>query len=74
MPFSASAAASTAIPWAAVVPIAVIELCFDVYCIVDMIRHRKVRRLPLWAWLVLTLVVNPLGGIAYLLFGRSEDR
>ncbi|HEV2636840.1 MAG TPA: PLD nuclease N-terminal domain-containing protein [Actinocrinis sp.] len=78
MPFSASVSAhsgaSAAIPWAALVPLIVIDLCFEVYCLVDMIRHRGVRRLPRWAWAVLTLALHPLGGIAYLLFGRSEDQ
>ncbi len=74
MPVFAHAATSTAIPWAALVPLAVVGLCFDAYCLVDMVRHPGVRRLPRWAWAVLTLVSNPLGGIAYLLLGRSDDR
>jgi Phospholipase_D-nuclease N-terminal len=74
MPVFAHAAASAAIPWAALVPLAVVGLCFDAYCIADAVRHPGVRRLPRWAWVVLTLVSNPLGGIAYLLLGRSEDR
>lgn len=31
---------------------------------------REVRVLPRWLWVLVCLVATPIGGIAYLLFGR----
>lgn len=31
---------------------------------------REVRILPRWLWVILCLIVSPIGGIAYLLVGR----
>jgi hypothetical protein len=67
-------ASALPVPWAAIVPIVIAGAAFVIYCLVDMVRHPVVRHLPRWAWVVLTLASNPLGGIAYLIFGRSEDR
>ena len=33
-------------------------------------NRAEVRNLPRWAWVFLCLSATPLGGIAYLLFGR----
>lgn len=70
----AAASSNVSIPWAALVPVLVLLVLFTVYCLVDMVRHRDVKHLPLWLWVVLCLASEPLGGIAYLLLGRSEDR
>ncbi|CAB4944401.1 unannotated protein [freshwater metagenome] len=32
--------------------------------------HREVRLLPKWAWILLCVVVTPIGGILYLALGR----
>ena len=69
-----SGAQKGSVPWAALAPIAVLAIGFVGYCLVDMVRHAKVRNLPRWAWVVISLGSVPLGGIAYLIFGRSEDR
>jgi uncharacterized membrane protein len=58
------------IPWAAIVPIAVLMLGFVVYCLVDIARS-EVRHLPKWVWVLITLMSIPLGGIVYLLVGRE---
>jgi hypothetical protein len=71
---AAAAAGKGQIPWAALAPIAVISIAFDAYCIADLVRHPRVRRFPRWAWALITLAVSPLGGIAFLLAGRSEER
>jgi hypothetical protein len=63
-----------AIPWAALAPLAVIELALLVYCLVDLVRHPRPRHIPRWAWVLICLFVNPLGSIAYLIVGRSEER
>ncbi|MFH1104289.1 MAG: PLD nuclease N-terminal domain-containing protein [Actinomycetota bacterium] len=56
-------------PWAALAPILVLAVAFDAYCLVDAARS-EVQILPRWAWILVILLVNPLGGIAYLLMGR----
>ena len=59
-------------PLAALIPIVVIALAFDLYCLVDLSRSR-VRYLPKWAWALVILVVSsPLGGIAYLAAGKQQ--
>ncbi|MGA7269798.1 MAG: PLDc N-terminal domain-containing protein [Acidimicrobiia bacterium] len=59
------------IPWAAVVPVAVLLAAFVIYCWVDISRSR-VRYLPKWAWAVICGVSIPVGGIVYLLVGRDQ--
>ena len=58
------------VPWAALAPILVLAVAFDAYCLVDVTRS-EVQILPRWAWVLVILLVNPLGGIAYLLVGRT---
>jgi len=58
------------VPVAALVPIAILALAFVGYCWVDIARG-EVRHLPKWAWAIACVVSVPLGGIAYLLFGRE---
>jgi hypothetical protein len=47
-----------------------IGACFDIFCIVDLIRANAVRGLPKWLWVLVILIQCPLGGILYLWFGR----
>jgi hypothetical protein len=60
---------SVDVPWAALTPILVLSVAFEIYCLVDLMRS-QVRYLPSWAWALVIVLVNPLGGIAYLLAGR----
>ncbi|HZD79974.1 MAG TPA: PLD nuclease N-terminal domain-containing protein [Actinomycetota bacterium] len=62
--------AQASVPWAALAPLLVAALAFDVYCLIDLART-PVQGLPKWAWVLLILLVNPLGGIAYLITGRA---
>jgi hypothetical protein len=65
---------SSAVPWAAILPLVVIDLALLTYCLVDVVRHPGTRHLPRWAWVLICLFVKPVGAIAYLVVGRSEDR
>ncbi len=58
------------IPWAAFAPLIALALAFEVYCVVDVVRS-EVQSLPKWAWILLILLVSPIGGIAYLIAGRK---
>jgi hypothetical protein len=57
---------------AALIPIIVMAVGFEVFCLVDVVRAEEVRYLPRWAWAVICLISIPLGGIAYLIVGRSR--
>jgi hypothetical protein len=43
---------------------------FDAFCLVDIARAAQVRYLPKWAWVLICLIQNPLGGIMYLSIGH----
>lgn len=58
---------------AALGPAALLVLAFVVYCLFDLIRRPGVRYLPRWAWALVCCVSVPLGGILYLILGRSEE-
>lgn len=64
---------STQIPWAALAPILLVAVGFVIWVVVDIVRSPSVRALPKWAWIVLSVISVPLGGIVYLLFGRERD-
>ena len=51
--------------------ILVLGMAFDVLCLVDLARAYAVRSLDKTAWAVLICVSTPIGGMAYLLFGRA---
>jgi hypothetical protein len=59
------------IPWAALAPVIVVAVAFVAYCWVDISRN-DVRYLPKWAWALICLLSVPVGGLAYLLFGRDQ--
>jgi hypothetical protein len=50
--------------------IVVLAIGFDAYCLRDIARAADVRYLRKWAWVVICLIQNPLGGIVYLSIGR----
>jgi hypothetical protein len=57
---------------AAAIPILVIAIGFEIFCLVDLARAPEVRYLPRWAWVLICLASVPLGGIIYLIIGRAR--
>lgn len=55
---------------AALVPLLVVGVGFEAFCLVDLARAEAVRYLPRWARAIICLVSVPFGGIVYLLVGR----
>jgi hypothetical protein len=59
--------------WMALLPIIILAVLFDVYCLVDVVRAPSVRRLPKGVWAaVIVLISAPWGGLAYLFLGRDR--
>jgi ABC-2 type transport system ATP-binding protein len=58
------------VPTAGIVPIVALLVGFEVYCLVEVVR-RDANLLPKWLWAIITLASVPLGGILYLVLGRS---
>jgi len=59
--------------WAVVTalsPLVLIVLVFVVWCLIDM-QQRETRYLPRWAWMAITILSIPTGGIVYVLIGRG---
>lgn len=57
---------------AVLIPILVLLLALDVFCLVDLFRAEEVGYLPKWAWAIIIIVMHLLGAIAYLIFGRNR--
>src|SRR5579871_636041 len=57
----------------AVVPLLVLIIALDVYCLNNLARAQSVRYLPKWVWaLVILLVSAPTGALLYLFLGRDR--
>jgi len=56
------------------VPLLVLVLALDAYCLFDLVRRPVVRYLPKAAWAaVIVLISAPFGALAYLVWGRGPD-
>ena len=53
------------------VPILLLQITLLVIALVDLIRRERTRG-PKWVWAIVIVVVNIIGPIVYLLFGRKE--
>jgi hypothetical protein len=53
------------------IPIILLELTLLVIALVDLIRRERTRG-PKWAWALVVVLINIIGPIVYLLFGREE--
>ena len=63
---------SAGISWAAVAPLIVLALAWVVFCLFQVNRAPQVRWLPRWVWALVVVLSVPLGGIVFLLGGRTE--
>jgi Phospholipase_D-nuclease N-terminal len=77
-PVLLAAAASTAARHppqllAALVPLLVLALGLDVYCLIDLFRAGSVRYLPKVVWAIIIVCVSaPIGALVYLFVGRDR--
>jgi ABC-2 type transport system ATP-binding protein len=59
----------------ALLPVLVLLLGLDVYCLVSLVRAKSVRNAPKLAWVIVILFVSaPLGAILYLFFGVDRSQ
>jgi len=58
--------------WFPPILLLVVAVGFTVYCLVDIARAAAVRYLSKWAWVLICLISEPLGGIVYLIVGRDN--
>ena len=57
----------------ALVPLLVLIVALDVYCLVDLARAKSVRNVPKWVWAIVILFVSaPIGALVYLFVGRDR--
>lgn len=54
-------------------PLILLQLALMIWALVDLIRRRSTRTLSLPVWIVLIVLINFFGPIAYFLFGRAEQ-
>lgn len=57
---------------AALAPLVLLIVGFEIWCVRSIVTHEP-KVLPRWAWILVCLASVPLGGIVYLLVGRSVD-
>jgi hypothetical protein len=58
----------------ALLPLVLVAVGLDVYCLVDLVRATSVRYLPKAIWAVIIVVVSfPAGALLYLFLGRDRD-
>lgn len=54
------------------IPVILLELALMVIALVDVVRRERVRGGNKVVWIIVIVVINLIGPIAYLLFGREE--
>jgi len=58
----------------ALVPLLVLVVALDVYCLIDLARAKSVRNAPKIVWAIVILFVSaPIGALIYLFVGRDRD-
>lgn len=53
------------------IPILLLELALLVIALRDLIRRERTKG-PKWAWALVIVLINLIGPVVYLLFGREE--
>ena len=59
----------------ALVPLLVLIVALDIYCLVDLARAKSVRHLPKIVWAIVILFISaPIGALVYLFVGRDRGQ
>jgi len=59
--------------WLLFLPLAIVQVGLMVFALVDWARRSHTRYLNRWVWLVIIVILNTLGPVAYFLLGREEE-
>jgi hypothetical protein len=60
-------------PELVLLPLVIAAACFDIFCLVDLVRAKDVKYLPKWLWAVLICFVgSPISGAVYLSVGKDR--
>ena len=54
-------------------PLLLLQIVLMVWALVDLLRRRSTRSLSMPVWIVIIVLINFFGPIAYFLFGRAEQ-
>jgi len=52
-------------------PIVFLQLGLMIFALVDLVRRERTKG-PKWAWALVIVLINFIGPIVYLVFGREE--
>lgn len=55
------------------IPLALLQLTLMVVALVHILRHTKYKTGNRPLWIVIVVLVNYIGPVAYFIFGRSEE-
>lgn len=55
------------------IPLLIIHLCLMVYTLRIIYKTKKTKILPISIWVVLIVVINVFGSLAFLLWGREYE-
>jgi len=53
------------------IPVILLQIALMVVALVDLVRRERTRG-PKWVWVLVVVLVNLIGPVLYLLFGREE--
>jgi hypothetical protein len=53
------------------IPVLLLELVLLAIALLDLVRRERTKG-PKWAWALVIVLINLIGPIVYLLFGREE--
>jgi hypothetical protein len=53
------------------IPVILLQIALMVVALVDLVRRERTRG-PKWVWVLVIVLVNLIGPVVYLLFGREE--
>lgn len=55
------------------IPLIVLELALLIFALVDLVKREKVRGGNKVVWAIIIVIINIIGPIIYLVFGRLEN-
>jgi len=54
------------------IPLVIIQYGLLIFVIIDIIRKKRTKTLSPVVWIAIAILVNTVGSVLYLIFGRSD--